>query len=293
MCAAFRRPVKGRDGPGKGGSAWEGEAGWPGEAGPALKDEEKAALEGLKGQRNGTFEFGSWKDLPLADTIAVPKRAPGANVPMIERLIALGGIIVLSPVMLAVAAAIKITSPGGPVVYSQERVGLDRRRNRAPAARLENGADRRRTPGYGRLFKIHKFRTMIPDAEKHSGPVWASEHDPRITPLGRLMRKTRLDELPQLFNILKGEMRLIGPRPERAHFIEKLSGEIPEYTGRLAVHPGVTGLAQIEREYDASFDDVRKKVMYDVFYAQNRSTKLDVKILLRTIDVVIRGKGAH
>jgi len=107
------------------------------------------------------------------------------------------------------------------------------------------------------------------------------------------MRKTRLDELPQLFNILNGEMRLIGPRPERPHFVEKLSGEIPEYTGRLAVHPGVTGLAQIEREYDASLDDVRKKVMYDVFYAQNRSRMMDMKILLRTIDVVIRGKGAH
>jgi len=134
MCAAFRRPIRGPEEPGREAPAWQGAAD------PAPRDE--------PGKNGASFTFGSWKDLPLAESIAAPKRPPAANVPLPERAIALGGIIVLAPVMLAVAAAIKITSPGGPVVYSQERVGLDRRRNRAPGGSFQDGTERRKNRGY-------------------------------------------------------------------------------------------------------------------------------------------------
>jgi lipopolysaccharide/colanic/teichoic acid biosynthesis glycosyltransferase len=153
--------------------------------------------------------------------------------------------------------------------------------------------DRRKTPGLGTTFEIWKFRTMIPDAEKSSGPVWATAHDPRITRLGRFLRLSRLDELPQLVNVVKGDMRIIGPRPERPHFVRQLVERMPEYRERLSVPPGITGLAQVEREYDASVDDVRTKVKYDVYYVKNRSARLDAKILLKTIHVVVSRKGAR
>lgn len=241
------------------------------------------------------FSFAPWTALPPpTDGIAPPPATDRPDrVGWWERAIALVLIVLISPLLLLCALAVKLGSPRGPILYRQERVGLDRRQG-SPGPQLPLGIpDRRRTPGLGRSFTILKFRTMVADAEKHTGPVWAVERDPRITRIGRVMRQLRLDELPQLFNVLAGHMRLIGPRPERPHFVRQLAEDIPDYTQRLRVLPGITGLAQIEREYDGSVADVRRKVQYDLFYVRNRSGLLDLKILLRTIDVMVRGRGAH
>jgi len=207
----------------------------------------------------------------------------------LERVAAISMLLMLTPVIALVIVAIKIDSPRGPVFYRQERVGVDRRRQ---TMRPMSG-ERRKTRGFGRLFLIWKFRTMVPNAEALTGPVWAAERDPRITRVGRVLRQLRLDELPQLLNVATGEMSLIGPRPERAHFVEKLSEEMPTYEQRLSVPPGITGLAQVEREYDASVNDVRTKLQYDLFYVKHRSTLMNVKILIKTVDVVLRGRGAR
>ncbi|MFZ4619004.1 MAG: sugar transferase [Bacteroidota bacterium] len=172
-----------------------------------------------------------------------------------------------SPLWIFTAAAIKLNSPG-PLVYSQERVGKN-----------------------GKLFRMHKFRSMYQDAESRSGPVWATSNDPRITSVGRFLRKTRLDEIPQFFDVVRGDMSLVGPRPERPHFVEMLSKEIPLYKRRLSVKPGITGWAQIKQGYDTSIDDVKSKVRYDLFYIENMSFRMDIKILLMTIYVMLAGKG--
>ncbi len=174
-----------------------------------------------------------------------------------------------SPVWFAIAAIIRLTSPGK-AIYNQERVGQN-----------------------GKPFIMHKFRSMYNDAEKHSGPTWATKKDPRITPIGRFLRTTRLDEIPQFINVLKGEMSLVGPRPERAFFIQQLKQEIPWYARRIKMKPGITGWAQVKHKYDASIEDVKQKVMYDLYYFENMSLMLDLKIMLHTILVVFTGKGAH
>jgi lipopolysaccharide/colanic/teichoic acid biosynthesis glycosyltransferase len=151
--------------------------------------------------------------------------------------------------------------------------------------------DRRRILSEGRLFWIHKFRTMIVGAEDGVGPVWALEHDPRVTRVGRWLRLLRLDELPQLWNVLKGEMSLVGPRPERPHFVGRFAQRIPGYTERLRALPGITGLAQVERSYDASEEDVRNKLRYDLTYVRNCRLSEDVRILFRTVPVCFRVAG--
>jgi exopolysaccharide biosynthesis polyprenyl glycosylphosphotransferase len=173
------------------------------------------------------------------------------------------------PVWLAIAAVIRLTSPGR-ALYNQERIGQN-----------------------GRPFIMHKFRSMYEDAEKRTGPMWASKHDPRITRIGRFLRTSRLDEIPQFMNVLKGEMSLVGPRPERAFFIQQLQQEIPWYVRRIKMKPGITGWAQVKHKYDASIEDVKQKVMYDLYYFENMSLLLDLKIILHTILVVFTGKGAH
>ncbi|HUQ71943.1 MAG TPA: sugar transferase [Planctomycetaceae bacterium] len=213
-------------------------------------------------------------------------------------------LIALSPVMLVVAVLIRLTSPG-PVIFRQVRVGLnlrekkrDRRLPRLgtePPAGIERRqpqTDRRRDSAYGKPFVLYKFRTMRIDAEKN-GAQLATKGDPRVTSIGRFLRLTRLDELPQLWNVLKGEMTLVGPRPERPEFIEQLSGEIPNYLNRLGLKPGLTGLAQIVNGYDSDLDSFRRKVNFDLMYLQNCCVWNDLKILFRTIGVVLTGSGAR
>lgn len=223
--------------------------------------------------------------------MAAPARAIRGN--LSERLAALGLLILSSPVLLVLMAAVRLLSPGGPVFYRQVRVGQDRRRSDRASTPPPSGVERRVKPGHGQPFQIWKFRTMVPDAEARTGPVWAASEDPRITPIGRFLRKTRLDELPQLLNVVNGEMGLIGPRPERPHFVEQLAESIPEYRQRLQVRPGITGLAQVSRAYDTDEGDVKKKVQYDVFYIRNRDFRLKLLILTRTVGVVLGRRGAH
>jgi lipopolysaccharide/colanic/teichoic acid biosynthesis glycosyltransferase len=153
-------------------------------------------------------------------------------------------------------------------VFAQERVGL-----------------------HGDPFVMYKFRSMYVDAEKKTGPTWASDNDPRITPVGIWLRKLRLDELPQLYNVLKGDMSLVGPRPEREYFVNQFKKQIPLYTRRLRVRPGITGWAQVKWKYDETFDDVVEKTKYDLFYVENISLKMDLKILINTIFTMLAGKG--
>ena len=177
-------------------------------------------------------------------------------------------IIVLSPIFIITAIAIKLEDRG-PVFYSQERIGL-----------------------YGKPFTVYKFRTMRTDAEKF-GAQWATKDDPRITKVGKFLRKTRIDELPPILCVLKGDMSMVGPRPERAVFIAKLREEIPFYISRLKMKPGLTGWAQVCHHYDTSTEDVKIKLQYDMYYFENMSLLLDFQILMRTVYVVLTGKGAQ
>ena len=209
-------------------------------------------------------------------------------------------LLLLAPVMLLVAIAVRVTSRG-PVIFSQTRVGLnlrqkqrDRRQREAEVAdddRRGTGIDRRRDSGYGKPFTLYKFRTMKIDAEKN-GAQFATKGDPRVTCIGRFLRKTRLDELPQLWNVLRGEMSLVGPRPERPEFIDKLSAEIPNYINRLGLKPGLTGLAQVINGYDNNIESFKRKVNLDLLYLQNCCLLNDLKIMFRTIRVVLTGSGA-
>ena len=176
-------------------------------------------------------------------------------------------LIVTSPLLLLISAAIKLDTKG-PIFYSQKRTGLD-----------------------GKIFRVHKFRSMVQDAEKISGPVWSVKNDPRITRVGKILRILRFDEIPQMINVLKGEMSLVGPRPERPYFVEQLSKEIPLYKRRLSVRPGVTGWAQVKHKYDEDLEDVKTKVRYDLFYIENISLRMDMKILFRTVFTMIFGRG--
>jgi lipopolysaccharide/colanic/teichoic acid biosynthesis glycosyltransferase len=221
---------------------------------------------------------------------------------LMDLVLATGMLIVLSPVMLLTALAVRLTSPG-PVIFCQTRVGLNLRKNRGDRRQLsadppedlgerrDPANDRRQQETYGRHFTLYKFRTMRNDAEKN-GAQFAQKNDARVTSIGRIMRKTRLDELPQLWNVIKGEMSLVGPRPERPEFIKKLSDEIPDYLARLGLQPGLTGVAQIENGYDNDIEGFRRKVAYDLLYLQNCCVKNDLKILFRTIRVVLTGSGA-
>jgi len=179
------------------------------------------------------------------------------------------GLVLLAPVMLIVALLVKATS-AGPVLYHQRRVGQD-----------------------GRPFTVHKFRSMRADAEAQTGAVWAVSNDTRVTPIGNWLRRTRCDELPQLWNVLVGEMSLVGPRPERPEFVLQLTGTIPYYGLRHGVRPGITGWAQVRYTYGASVEDALEKLQYDLFYMKHISMAFDLLILFLTIKTVIFRRGGQ
>jgi sugar transferase (PEP-CTERM system associated) len=181
---------------------------------------------------------------------------------------ALVGLICAAPIMLVVAAAVRLTSPG-PAIYRQQRVGIG-----------------------NKLFTVYKFRSMRQDAEASTGAVWARRNDSRVTPFGRFMRRTRLDELPQLWNVLIGDMSLVGPRPERPEFVKQLTEQIPFYGQRHAVRPGLTGWAQVRYAYGASVEDSMEKLQYDLFYIKNLSIPLDLFIVFSTIKTVLFRHGS-
>lgn len=205
------------------------------------------------------------------------------------------GLLVLLPVFGLVALAIRLDSPG-PIFYGQIRVGMNRRRG-ANGGGTGNGhtpsIDRRERAGYGQPFKIYKFRSMVTDAEKNTGPVWAAKSDSRITRVGAFLRKTRLDETPQLWNVLRGEMSIVGPRPERPTFVVELTQSLPDYPRRCDTLPGITGLAQVKWQYDTSIETVNRKLEYDLYYVRHRRLLLDLKIMAATVKVMARGDGAH
>jgi sugar transferase (PEP-CTERM system associated) len=178
-------------------------------------------------------------------------------------------LLLATPLMVLTALAIRLDSRG-PVFFRQKRIGLK-----------------------GRVFRLLKFRSMIQDAESQSGPVWAHANDPRVTRVGRILRLLRIDELPQLINVLRGEMSFVGPRPERKHFVEQLEKLIPYYRLRLAARPGITGWAQVRYQYGASVEDAIEKLKYDLYYIKNANPLFDVYIVLRTIKVVLTGRGAR
>jgi exopolysaccharide biosynthesis polyprenyl glycosylphosphotransferase len=188
---------------------------------------------------------------------------------LIDIILSVFGLTIASPVLFFTALLIKLDSRG-PIVYKQERLGKD-----------------------NKVFKIYKLRSMRQDAEKGTGAVWAKKNDPRITALGKILRKSRIDEIPQLINVFRGDMSIVGPRPERPELVRQLKTQIRDYEKRLLVKPGITGLAQVLHKYDESIDDVRKKVQYDLAYIQRQSLTADFRIMAQTFGVVFTGKGAN
>ena len=186
---------------------------------------------------------------------------------VLDLIIAIPCLMIFSPLWLIISIIIKLDS-SGPALYKQKRIG-------------ENNT----------TFTIRKFRSMFYDAEKNSGPVWVADDDPRITRAGTWLRRFRLDEIPQLVNVIKGQMSIVGPRPERPFFIDKLMQEFPFYYRRHKVRPGITGWSQIKQPYDRDIDDVRKKLKFDFYYIENLSFSLDIKILASTLWVMLSGKG--
>lgn len=206
--------------------------------------------------------------LPLIEVLPEPMQAWEQSLKrLIDLVVSVLVVVIGMPVWILIALVIRLTSTG-PAIYRQRRIGQK-----------------------GREFTMYKFRTMREDAEAETGPVWATEDDPRYTAVGRWLRKTRLDEVPQFFNVLRGDMSLVGPRPERPFFVEKLTREIPLYSRRHRVKPGITGWAQVKWKYDTSLEDVQQKVKYDLFYIENMSLRRDLQILFRTIYTALRGSG--
>lgn len=188
---------------------------------------------------------------------------------VIDFILSVIGLTISLPIVALTAILIKLDSPG-PIIYKQKRLGK-----------------------YGQTFWIYKFRTMGINAEKGTGAIWAKKNDPRVTKVGKFLRKSRIDEIPQLINVIKGEMSIVGPRPERPEIVRDLKTLIKDYETRLAVKPGITGLAQVEHKYDESIDDVRIKIKYDNLYIKDMNLNNDLKILAKTCFVVLTGKGAQ
>jgi sugar transferase (PEP-CTERM system associated) len=214
-----------------------------------------------------TFGRVSTRELRPSQLIFSEELGPRQRSVMLQRwyslFIAIVGVTVFAPVMLLIALAVKLTSPG-PILYRQRRVGQ-----------------------HGVPFEVYKFRSMVVDAESETGAVWATKDDPRVTRVGRIIRKTRLDELPQLINVLKGEMSIVGPRPERPEFVRTLSEQIPFYRQRHFVKPGITGWAQINHKYGDTLEDTIIKLEYDLYYIKNLSPALDAVIIFHTAKVML------
>lgn len=213
------------------------------------------------------------KEIRPAQLIFAGELGPRPQNLLLQRLsnmvVSVVGIVVSFPLMLLTALAVRLSSPG-PILYRQVRVGLD-----------------------GALFTVYKFRSMRADAEAATGAVWASKDDPRVTGVGRLIRRIRFDELPQLFNVLKGEMSMAGPRPERPEFVKELSEQIPYYRQRHCVRPGITGWAQLNYKYGDTFEDSVKKLEYDLYYIKNMSISLDNYIIFHTLKAMLLSRGAQ
>jgi lipopolysaccharide/colanic/teichoic acid biosynthesis glycosyltransferase len=227
---------------------------------------------------------------PRVSVLGFPQERPWSNaIPqgddrttrILNVAVAALGLVIAAPLFLLIALAIKLTSRG-PVFYKQIRVGLDRRWNRQPSHE-----DVRVRDLGGRPFTMYKFRTMVAAAEPDSKEVWATPCDERVTTLGRYLRITRLDELPQLVNVIKGDMNIVGPRPERPTIFAELREVIPNYHLRQRVMPGITGWAQVNQSYDTSVDDVRRKVQFDLDYLRTRSVLRDLSIMARTIPIML------
>lgn len=219
------------------------------------------------------FDRVSVRDLNLSQLVFTAQLSPSPWNLLLQDIYSflLGalGLVAALPVMAVIAIAIKITSPG-PVLYRQRRVGR-----------------------HGRPFTVLKFRSMYADAEAATGAVWASKDDPRITPVGKWLRRLRLDELPQFFNVIRGEMSLVGPRPERPEFVAVLSEKIPAYAFRHSVKPGITGWAQINHKYGDTFEDSLIKLEYDLYYIKRLTPAFDAYIILQTLRVILLGRGAQ
>jgi lipopolysaccharide/colanic/teichoic acid biosynthesis glycosyltransferase len=195
------------------------------------------------------------------------------------------GLLVSAPLFALIAVAIRLTSPG-PVFFTQVRIGLCRR--------TSMGGNFRRVHDHGgKPFVMYKFRTMRQARPGEDAQVWASENDPRITTVGRFLRRTRLDELPQLINVLRGEMNVVGPRPEQPEIFQSLRSEVQDYAWRQRVRPGITGRAQVSLGYDSSVEDVRRKVQEDLTYIERQSVLEDVRIMAMTVPVMLLRKGSR
>lgn len=221
----------------------------------------------------GVFQRVCTEQIRPSQLIFSTRLGPGPLMVRVQLIyswvIALVALLLAAPVMVVAAILVKVTSPG-PALYKQKRVGLN-----------------------GHVFTIFKFRSMRADAEAKTGAVWAQKNDPRITPLGRFLRKSRIDELPQLFNVLRGEMSVVGPRPERPEFVATLSEQIPYYRQRHVVRPGITGWAQINHKYGDTIEDTVKKLEYDLYYIKNLSPALDLLVMFHTAKVMLLSRGAQ
>jgi len=246
------------------------------------------------GHSNPLDGEGKIQYLPLFEAPATPRpsalprrrEADERKRRMLNVLVGALALALAVPLMVLIALVVKLTSRG-PVFYTQHRVGLDRRRPIGAAA--QNG--QRRDDRGGKLFKIYKFRTMAV-AKPEVGEVWATPGDRRVTTVGSILRKYRLDELPQLWNVLRGDMNIVGPRPEQPEIFHQLRSKVERYVERQRVLPGITGWAQVNQSYDQCLDDVRRKVVFDLEYIRNRSTVEDLKIMARTLPVMIGKKGS-
>ncbi len=227
---------------------------------------------------------------PEHDEIVFPGARSVRNSERLHRAlsvaVALIGIAATAPLMALIALAVKLTSRG-PVLYMQTRVGIDRR-----TGATSSSSNRRQADNGGRPFRIYKFRTMDHVPENSNHQVWARPNDPRVTTVGRFLRQTRMDELPQLFNVLRGDMNIVGPRPEQPKIFADLRSKIGRYEERQRVPPGITGRAQVLSSYDQTLDDVRRKVAFDLEYVERRSVWEDLRIMFQTIPVVVLRRGA-